>query len=73
MSEQEQQIKREMFCRTFLTDTGAAVMEYLEQFAHFNDGAFYNDARLESYMQGRRSVICEIKQTLEKKHGKLEN
>lgn len=59
--------KREYFCLTFLNDTGMAVLEELEDFARFNDGQFIPDPRLEAYMQGRRSVICEINKIMKGK------
>lgn len=37
----------------------------LEKFAKTNDANFVPDPRLETYLSGRRSVICEIKQTME--------
>lgn len=59
--------KREMFCRTFNSESGRIVLEYLKKYVHFQDGAFYHDARLQDFMQGRRSVVCEILNTLEEK------
>lgn len=37
----------------------------LEKFAKANEANFVPDPRLETYLSGRRSVICEIKQTME--------
>lgn len=59
--------KREMFCRTFNTESGRMVLEYLKDYVHFQDGAFYHDPRLQDFMQGRRSVVCEILNNLEEK------
>ena len=57
--------KREMFCRTFNSESGRIVLDILKDYAHYQDGAFYHDARLQDYMQGRRSVVCEILNILE--------
>lgn len=56
--------KREFFCRVFQGDCGPAVLEELKSFARFNDGQFIPDPRLAAYIDGRRSVICEIENAM---------
>lgn len=59
--------KRNLFARLFTSGDGEAVLQELESFAKFSDGQFIADPRLETYMQGRRSVICEIRNTINMK------
>ena len=54
--------------RVFSTDVGKAALETLEKFARADEADFCEDPRKQDYMQGRRSVICEIRKAL--KYGK---
>lgn len=67
------QNKRELFCRTFGTETGRAVLKELADFAQYSEAKFYSDPRLETYMNGRRSVICEIQKNMEEKQHESES
>ena len=54
--------------RVFSTDAGRAALETLEKFARADEAEFCEDPRKQDYMQGRKSVICEIRKAL--KYGK---
>ena len=57
--------RKQLFCQVFSSSAGAIVLAELEKFAKANEANFVLDPRLETYLSGRRSVICEIKQTME--------
>lgn len=57
--------RKQLFCQVFSSSAGAIVLAELEKFAKANEANFVPDPRLETYLSGRRSVICEIKQTME--------
>ena len=52
--------KREMYCKTFECDPGKFVLDDLKKFTGFESAPFVPDPQLAAYMQGRRSVLCEI-------------
>lgn len=56
-----------LFRRLFETPEGAAVLHELEIFAQMNDAEYIADANLAAYLQGRRSVVCEIRKILQEK------
>ena len=51
--------------RIFSSDDGVIALRYLKNFAGVSSADFVADPRKADYMQGRRSVICEITNTLE--------
>ena len=53
-----------LFQKVFLSGEGKKVLEELAEFAHADDAEFCNDPRKDAYMQGRRSVIMEIRKVL---------
>ena len=57
--------RKQLFCQVFSSDAGAIVLAELEKFAKTKEANFIPDPRLETYLSGRRSVICEIIQTME--------
>jgi hypothetical protein len=59
--------KRAIFQNVFCTGDGQIVLECLAEFARADEAEFCNDPRMEAYLQGRRSVICEIRNTLKPK------
>ena len=59
--------KRKLFCRIFQEGAGEIVLAELKKFARYDDGQFIPDPRLEAYINGRRSVISEIINTMEDK------
>ena len=63
----DEKTKREFFCRVFKGDCGQSVLEELKTFARFNDGQFIPDPQLAAYISGRRSVICEIENSMKER------
>ena len=59
--EEEIRKVRESFLKVFHGDDGAVVLRHLAEFAHADDADFRADPRLDAYMQGRRSVVLEIR------------
>lgn len=47
--------------KVFSSDDGVVVMRYLARFARADDADFCNDPRKDAYLQGRRSVVLEIR------------
>ena len=60
----EQARKKYLFQKVFLSGEGQKVLEELAEFAHADDADFCNDPRKDAYIQGRRSVIMEIRKVL---------
>ena len=61
----EKREKKQLFCKVFTSEAGQLVLAELEKFTKSNEANFIPDPRLESYISGRRSVICEIKHIIE--------
>ena len=59
----EKNKRKYLFQKVFLTGEGKKVLEELAEFAHADDAEFCNDPRKDAYMQGRRSVIMEIRKS----------
>lgn len=55
---------RNAFLLTFQNDNGRIVLRKLADFAHADDAEFCTDPRKDAYLQGRRSVILEIRKIL---------
>ena len=55
------------FGLVFASDNGRIVLEYLAEFAHADDADFCNDPRKSEYIQGRRSVVLEIRKIIKEK------
>ena len=53
------------FKRLFATDEGAVVLRVLGEFARADEAEFCSDPRKDAYLQGRRSVVLEIRKILE--------
>ena len=64
MDEQE---RREFFCRVFQGDCGKTVLQELKKFAKWDDGQYIPDPNMAAYICGRRSVICEIVNTMKER------
>ena len=62
--------KRRLFFKVFDSDEGRALLEELKEMCYYNDGILAADERLASYIQGRRSVVCDIVKLLEKEEEK---
>ena len=62
-SEERERI-RARFQQCFFTDEGKVVLEELAEFCGANAAPFCDDARKQDYMQGRRSVYCEIQRII---------
>ena len=60
----EQEKIRESFLKVFTSDDGVIVLRVLARFAHADDADFCVDARKSEYLQGRRSVVLEIRNFL---------
>ena len=56
---------RESFLKVFHGDDGAKVLRALADFAHADTAEFCADPRRDAYMQGRRSVVMEIRNIME--------
>ena len=52
------------FGLTFATEHGKIVLEYLADFARADEAEFCNDVRKSDYIQGRRSVVLEIRKII---------
>lgn len=53
------------FRKVFLgCDEGKIVLQELARFAHADDADFCVDARKSEYLQGRRSVVLEIRKIM---------
>lgn len=50
----------------FSGETGALALAALSRFAEADHADFIQNPRLMDYLQGRRSVICQIKEVLDK-------
>lgn len=50
--------------RTFHSDDGRITLQYLAEFAKADDADFCLDARKSEYLQGRRSVVLEIRKII---------
>lgn len=59
--------RRAVFQRCFVSDAGRMVLEELSSFAHADEAEFCLDPRKDAYMQGRRSVILEIRKWIKEK------
>ena len=55
---------RDSFLKVFENDDGKIVLDDLADFAHADDADFCSDPRKDAYMQGRRSVVLEIRKIL---------
>lgn len=53
--------------RVFASDEGAVVLEYLAEYAHADSAEYCNDPRKDAYLQGRRSVVLEIRRIIKEK------
>lgn len=69
METAEQRRKRvnQRFREVFSSDEGVIVLEELSRFCHMGNGEFVADPRKLDYLQGRRSVVCEILRILNEK------
>ena len=59
--------KEEHLAICFSGDSGKAALQLLTDFARADTAEFVTDPRLADYLQGRRSVICEIRRILREK------
>ena len=50
----------------FSTEAGTIALAALSRFAEADHADFIQNPRLMDYLQGRRSVICQIKEVLNK-------
>lgn len=55
------------FKRLFATDDGAVVLRALAEYARADEAEFCSDPRKDAYLQGRRSVVLQIRKILEEK------
>lgn len=55
------------FKRLFATDDGAVVLRALTEYARADEAEFCSDPRKDAYLQGRRSVVLQIRKILEEK------
>lgn len=54
--------------KVFSSDDGVVVLRYLAKFARADDADFCNDPRKDAYLQGRRSVVLEIRNIMKEKN-----
>lgn len=57
--------KRRLFLQLFSSEAGQLVLAELKEFCHYNDGRLAPSADTAAYIQGRRSVVCEIVNIME--------
>ena len=60
--------KRHCFQKVFGSDEGILVLQSLVEFARADEAEYCQDPRKDAYMQGRRSVVLEIKNTIKEKN-----
>lgn len=65
--EEKQRRIRNSFLKVFTSDDGAEVLRHLAGFSHADDAEFCSDPRKDAYLQGRRSVVLEIRKILKGK------
>lgn len=56
------------FKRLFATGDGAVVLRVLAEYARADEAEFCSDPRKDAYLQGRRSVVLEIRKILEEQN-----
>ncbi|MBQ6352031.1 MAG: hypothetical protein IJJ28_02035 [Lentisphaeria bacterium] len=61
MDDRERRSVRESMLKVFSSDDGVIVLRHLAEFAHADDADFCNDPLKDAYLQGRRSVVLEIR------------
>lgn len=59
--------KKYYFQKVFCSDEGQKVLELLAEFARADEAEYCQDPRKDAYLQGRRSVIMEIRNTIKEK------
>ena len=64
MDDKERRSIRDSFLKVFGTDDGVIALRHLAEFAHADDADFCNDPRKDAYLQGRRSVVLEIRKIM---------
>lgn len=62
-----QQKIRGAYLKVFSSDDGATVLQHLAEFARADSAEFCNDPRKDAYLQGRRSVVLEIRNIMKEK------
>ena len=68
MTEEERKRRiRDSFLRVFTSDDGVIVLRELAEFALADRADFCADQRKADYLQGRRSVVMEIRNQLKEK------
>ena len=58
---------RESMLKVFSSDDGVIVLRHLASFAHADDADYCQDPRKDAYLQGRRSVVLEIRNIMKEK------
>lgn len=62
------------FYEIFASENGEIALKYLEELGKLNDDTFCRDSeRLNCYLQGRRSIVIEIKKLIERGKNELFN
>ena len=61
MDDKQRRSVRESVLKVFSSDDGVIVLRYLAAFARADEAEFCNDPRKDAYLQGRRSVVLEIR------------
>lgn len=68
MDDKQRQSVRESVLKVFSSDDGVIVMRYLAEFSRADEAEFCNDPRKDAYLQGRRSVVLEIRNIMKGKN-----
>lgn len=63
----EQQKIRGVFLKVFSSGDGVIALRHLAEFARADSAEFCNDPRKDAYLQGRRSVVLEIRNIMKEK------
>jgi len=68
MDEREMRELRGSMLKVFSTDDGICVLRYLASFARADEAEFCADPRKDAYLQGRRSVVLEIRKIMKERN-----
>ena len=67
MDENTRRRVRDCMLKVFSSDDGVIVLRYLAEFSRADEAEFCNDPRKDAYLQGRRSVVLEIRNIMKEK------
>lgn len=68
MDDKQRRSVRESVLKVFSSDDGVIVLRYLAEFARADEAEYCLDPRKDAYLQGRRSVVLEIRNMMKEKN-----